>query len=113
MISAVEVTNPEKEGMPHLPFGGLGAVLDLGEKLRLRPDAAMCDPLGVGLGLADERPQTLAQIGGRLFVESVVDLAGIDEILALAAGQIDTVPFLTVEGNRRLSAGCSLVKSSS
>ncbi len=57
-------TQPQKERMPHLPFGRLGAVLDLGEKLRLHPDAAMCDPLGVRLGLADERRQTLAQTSG-------------------------------------------------
>jgi hypothetical protein len=58
----------------------------------------VCDPLGVRLCLADERRQTLAQIGSRFGVEAVVDLAGIDEVLALAAGQVDAVPFLTVEG---------------
>jgi hypothetical protein len=88
----------EIKGMPHLPFGRLGAVLDLGEKLRFHPYAAMGDPLGVRLCLADKRRQMLAQIGGRPGIEAVVDLAGIDKVPALAAGQIDAVPFSTVEG---------------
>ena len=58
----------------------------------------MGDPLDVRLYFADERRQMIAQIGGRLVVEAVVDLTGIDKVPALAAGQIDAVPFLTVEG---------------
>ena len=74
----------EIKGMPHLPFGRLGAVLDLGEKLRFHPYAAMGDPLGVRPCFADERRQALAQIGSRLGVEAVVHLAGIDEVPAPA-----------------------------
>jgi len=43
------------------------------------------DPLGVGLGFSDQRRQALAQLGERLLVEALVDLAGMDQIIALAA----------------------------
>ena len=83
--------------MPHLALGRFRAVLDLGQQLRLDPDALVRDPLGVGLGLADQRRQALAQIGGGCLVEAVVDLAGVDQVLALAAAEIDAVPFVAVE----------------
>jgi hypothetical protein len=71
--------------MPDLAFGGFHAVLDPGEQLRLDPDALVRDALRIGLCLPDQRRQALAQLGGRGLVEAVVDLAGIDEIAALAA----------------------------
>ena len=46
--------------MPHLPLGGLGAILDLGKQLRFDPNAAMSDPFGIGLRLANERRQPFA-----------------------------------------------------
>src|SRR6476646_10643792 len=88
---------PREKGCRTFP-SALGAVLDLGEKLRFHPYAAMGDPLGVRPCFADERRQALAQIGSRLGVEAVVDLAGIDKVPAPAAGQIDAVPFLAIEG---------------
>ena len=83
--------------MPHLSLGRLRAVLDLGRELRFDPDALVRDPLGVGLRLPDQRRQALAQVGGRCLVEAVVDLAGIDQVVALAAADIDAVPFVAVE----------------
>ena len=55
------------------------------------------DLLCVGLRLADQRREPLAQFGGRSLVEAVVDLAGVDQVLALAAADIDAVPFVAVE----------------
>lgn len=46
---------------------------------------------------ADERRQTLAQIRGGVFIDPVIDLAGIDEVLTLTAGEIDAVPSFTVK----------------
>ena len=75
--------------MAHLALGGLGSVLDLGVELRLHPDALVRDPLDVGLGFADQGREALAQLGGGLLVEAVVDLASIDQVIAFAAAEID------------------------
>jgi hypothetical protein len=49
------------------------------------------DPLAIGLGLADQRRQAPAQLGGGGLVEAVVDIAGIDQVLALAPAEIDAI----------------------
>ena len=41
--------------MPYLTLHRLRAVFDFGQQLRLNPDAAVRDLLGVGLGLAYQR----------------------------------------------------------
>lgn len=53
------------------------------------PDALVCNPLCVGLCLADQRRQSFAQIGSGCLVEAVIDLTRIDQVVALAAGEID------------------------
>jgi hypothetical protein len=83
--------------MPDFTLRGLRAVFDLGQQLRLHPDALVCDPLGVGLRLADRWRQPLLQIGGGGLVEAVVDLAGVDQVLALAAADMEAVPVVAVE----------------
>jgi len=75
--------------MPHRAFCGLRPVLDFGQQLRLHPDALVCNPLCVGLCLADQRRQSFAQIGSGCLVEAVIDLTRIDQVVALAAGEID------------------------
>jgi hypothetical protein len=50
--------------MAHLALTRFGSVLDLGEQFRLNPDALVRDPLGVGLGFADQGRQALAQLSG-------------------------------------------------
>ena len=80
--------------MTDLSFGRLGAVLDLRQQLGLDPDPLVRDPLAVGLGLADQRREALAKIRGRLLIEAVVNLAGVDEVAALAAADIDAVQSL-------------------
>src|SRR5215204_5311984 len=47
--------------------------------------------------LADQRCQPPAQFGRRGVIEAVVDLACIDQILALAAPDIQAVPFAALE----------------
>ena len=74
-----------EERVADFAFGRLGSVLDLGEKLRFYPDPPLRDPLGIGLRLPDQRLQPLLQVGDRSLVEPVVDLTGIDELLALPA----------------------------
>jgi hypothetical protein len=59
---------------------------------------ALRDLLCVRLGFADQRRQALAKVSGRLLVKAVVDLAGIDQVLALAAAEIDAIPIAAVEG---------------
>jgi hypothetical protein len=49
------------------------------------------------LRLANERLEAPPQLGGGGVVEAVVDLAGIDQVVALAAGQIHPVPLALVE----------------
>jgi hypothetical protein len=90
--------------VPHLAFRRFGAVLDLGEQLRLDPDAPVRDPFRVGLRLADQRLQALLQIVSRDVVEAVVDFAGIDQVAALTPAEIDTVPFSSVQSEARESA---------
>jgi hypothetical protein len=50
--------------MPHLSLGGLGAVLDLGQQLRLDPDTFVRNPLRIGLCLPDQRLEAPPQLGG-------------------------------------------------
>ena len=52
---------PLKNGCRTFPLSGLGAVLDFGQQFGFDPDAVVCDALAVGLGLADERREPLAQ----------------------------------------------------
>jgi len=49
------------------------------------------NPLAVGLRFPDQRRPPSAQLGCGSLVEAVVDLAGVDEVLAFAAAQIDAV----------------------
>jgi hypothetical protein len=83
--------------MPDLSLGGLRAVLDLGKELGLDPDALVRDPFRIGLRLADKRLQTLPQVRGRDLVEAVVDLAGVDEIVALAPADVEPVSLGAVQ----------------
>ena len=68
----------------------------------------MPDLLGIGLGLADQRRQAFAQRGDRGLVEAEVDLTGIDQVLALAAADIDAVPLAAVERESRNGQGLTL-----
>ena len=78
--------------MLDLSLRRLRPVLDLGQKLRLDPDALMRDPLREGLRLPDQRLQSLAQVRGGDLVEAVVDLAGVDEVAALAPADVEPIP---------------------
>jgi hypothetical protein len=71
--------------MSHLALNRFRAVLDLRKELRLNPDALVRDPLRIRLRLPNQRLQALLQLGGRGLVLAVVDLAGIDQLAALAA----------------------------
>ena len=97
--------------MPHLALGPLRAVLDLSEQLRLHPDATVCDSLGVALRLPDHRRQPLTQTAADI-VEAVVDLAHVDQVLALAAADI-AVPIVATErearDGQRLGLGACLL----
>lgn len=85
------------ERVPDLSLGRLRAILGLGEQLWFGPDALMCDPLRVRLRLPDQRHQFLLEVSGGRLVKSVVELARIDQIVAVAAIDIDAVPFSLVE----------------
>ena len=52
-VSSEVIPDAFEERVARFALGGLGAVLDLGEQLRLNPDALMGDSLGVRLGLPD------------------------------------------------------------
>ena len=80
--------------MPHLALGRLGTVFDL---LRLDPNAFVGDALGIGLRLAHQRRQPLAEIRGGCFRKAVVNLAGIDQVLAFAPADVEPIPFAAVE----------------
>ena len=83
--------------MPHLALGRLRSVLDLSKQLRFDPDAFVRNPLGIGLCLPNQRLEAPPQLGRRCLVEAVVDLAGIDEVVALAPREINAVPFAIIE----------------
>jgi hypothetical protein len=63
-------------------------------------------PLGERLRLADQGRQALPQVGDRHLVEAVVDLAGVDEVVAPAPADVKSVPFASIErksGDRKVS----------
>jgi hypothetical protein len=74
------------------------------------------DHLCVRLGFADQRRQALAKVSGRLLIEAMVDLAGIDQVIALAAADIDAVPIVAVErkagDGQRLALRAGFLKQS-
>lgn len=57
----------------------------------------MADALRVGLRLPDQRLQPLLQVGGGGLVETMVDLAGVDQLAVLASAEVDAVSFALVE----------------
>jgi len=59
------------------------------------------DLLRIGLRLADQRRQPLAQLAERLPVKATVNLAGVDQVRALAPASIDAVLFAAVVTHRR------------
>ena len=83
--------------MPHLALGRLARYSISASNLGFDPDRLVRDPLGVGLGLSDQRREPRAQVLCGRLVEAVVDLAGIDQIVALAPADIEAVPFVAVE----------------
>src|SRR5689334_5365166 len=90
-------SKPLEERVPDLPFCRLRAVLDLGFQPGLDPDIFVGDPLRECLRLPDERLQPPPELGGRGLVKTVVDLAGVDEIVALAPTDVEAVPLGAVE----------------
>lgn len=89
-------SDPE-ERMTHLSLWRLCTVLDLGEKLRLDPNALVHDALGVRSGFSDRRLQPFLQVAGLHLVKSMIDLAGIDQIVAVAPANVDAVLFVSIE----------------
>jgi hypothetical protein len=87
--------------MPHFCFGRLGPVLDLGEQLGFDPDALVRKVLGVGQRPSDQRLQALLEFGRRDLVEAMVDLAGVDEVVAPSPAEVNAVPFALVERKAR------------
>jgi hypothetical protein len=73
--------------MPDLALGRLRTILDLGEQLRLDPDATVGDALAVRLSFTDQRRKTSAERLRALSVEAVINLAGIIQIGALAPAE--------------------------
>src|SRR6478735_9034110 len=90
-----------EEWVPHLSLSRFGAVFDLGHQLWLHPDALVGDALAVRLRLADQRRQSLAQADRRRFREAVVDLTGIDQIVAFATAEINAVPIGAIQCKAR------------
>src|SRR6185312_12244505 len=83
--------------MANFSLRRLRTILDFRKQLWFDPDAPVCDALGVGLCLTDQRLQPFLQVGRGSFVEAVVDLARVDQIVALAPAHIDAVPLSLVE----------------
>ena len=83
--------------MPQFALGRLGAVFDLGAEMRLDPDCLVRDLFGVGLAVADQRRQAFAQRRCRGLIETMVDLTGIDQVLAPVTADVDAVPLGAVD----------------
>ena len=94
--------------MSHLAGRGLGAIFDFGVELWFDPDAAMRDLFCIRLRLADQRFELLAQFFGPGLVKPVIDFPGIDEVFAMAAGKIETVPPAAVQREARNRQGLAL-----
>jgi hypothetical protein len=75
----------------------------------------MRDLFRVGLGFADQRLQPSLQVFRRCGVNAVVDLAGVDQPMALASAKIDAVEFVLLQrkaGDReRLALGTDRVRA--
>src|ERR1700679_3683916 len=91
------LAEPFEERVPHLALRRLRSVFDLGKQLGLDPDAAMGDPLAVGLLLTDQWRQARSEGLGALAIEAKVDLAGIDQVGAFAPADIKAIPFVAVQ----------------
>jgi hypothetical protein len=61
----------------------------------------MRDLLGVRLSLPDQRLQPGLEVFGRRLVKAVVDLAGIDQVLALVSAYIDAIEPVFLEREAR------------
>jgi hypothetical protein len=61
----------------------------------------MRDPLRERLRRPNQRRQALLEVGGRDLVEAVINLAGVDEVLALAPADVEPVPFTAIEREAR------------
>jgi hypothetical protein len=75
----------------------------------------MRDLFRVGLGFAGQRLQPSLQVFRRCGVNAVVDLAGVDQPMALASAKIDAVEFVLLQrkaGDReRLALGTDRVRA--
>jgi hypothetical protein len=83
--------------VPDLPLRRFCAVFDFREELGLDPNALAGYPLDVRLRLLDQRLQPVLQVRRRPLVEAVVDLAGVDEGVALAPADVEPVPLASVK----------------
>jgi hypothetical protein len=91
------LTQSFEKRMADLAFGRFRPVLDLGQELGLDPYAAVGDLLGVGLCLPDQRLEPRLKVLGRCRIEAVVDLSGVNQLVALAPRQIQAIPVGAVE----------------
>src|SRR5450631_4826377 len=98
--------------MAHFALRRLCPIFDLCKELGLDPYSPMRDLLAVGLCLTDQWLEPRLQVLGRCAVKAVVDLARIDQLFALAPGEIDAGPFFAVEretgDGQRLTLGTGL-----
>jgi hypothetical protein len=84
--------------MADFAFRRLCAVFDLGEQRRLDPNAPVSDLFGVWLRFAVQWLQPRLQVLRRGGIEAVVDLAGINKILAPLPADVETVEAVVLEG---------------
>jgi hypothetical protein len=74
------VAQPLEHRMPHLAFGGLGAIFDLRNQLWFDPHRLLRDPLAVRVGLADQevssgdaiQPRTAKRQSGKIGPGNIV-----------------------------------------
>src|SRR3984957_1672415 len=80
--------------MADFAFGRLRPILDLGEQRRLY--AAMCNLLGVGAAFCGSAALGEPAILGRRIIKAVIDLTGVDQLIAL-------LPFPAADRSDRFS----------
>jgi hypothetical protein len=90
--------NALEHRVPDLAFGGLGPVFDLRKQRWLNPYAPVRNLLAVRLFFANQRLEPRLQVFGRHLVKAVVDLAGINQVVALEPSDVQPVEFVRLEG---------------
>jgi hypothetical protein len=94
---------PLKKGWRTLPSADFARYSIFGQQRRLYPNSPVRDLLGIGLVFSDQRLHSQLQILGGCRVKAMIDLAGIDQVVALPPSKVEPFKFAAIKRIRRWS----------